>query len=185
MEVWCVNRDGSGLEQLTSSEERALYPVWSPDGAFLAHQKAPGLGSVIMSLREDRVPPTLPLLDDEDAEFIAWSWSSDGRRLAGWKRRKSDGRDIGIVVYSFESENFESLTEFGRNPVWLEDGKNLVFGDDERLRLFLVHSETKRIRELTTSVPTELTLATISPDDRYIYASIRTIESDIWLLTLH
>jgi hypothetical protein len=50
--------------------------------------------------------------------------------------------------------------------------------------MFLVDSKTQRIKELTTGGSQDYVISTISPDDRYIYTSIRTAEADIWLLTL-
>jgi Tol biopolymer transport system component len=125
------------------------------------------------------------MLPEDDAMFIAWSWSRDGTRLAGWRRIKSTGRDAGILVYSFESESYESLTDLGRNPVWLSDGRRLLFSDEPTGKIFLVDSETKRIKELTTEDSPTYHRAAISPDDRYIYTSIHTEEADIWLLTLN
>jgi Tol biopolymer transport system component len=175
---------------LTSSgtDERALYPVWSPDGSFLAYQKGRGLGSVIMPVQEmaeDTPVPRLADWSDEETEFIAWSWSSDGSRLAGWRRMKNDGREAGVVLYSFESREYERLTEFGRSPIWLSDNRRLIFWDDEEMKLFLLDSETKRVQELAPPVPTELELGSVSPDERYLFASIRITEADIWMLTLN
>jgi Tol biopolymer transport system component len=184
-ETWVVNRDGSGIEQITitSDDESPIYPVWSPDGAFLVYLKGdrPTLSSVT-STRSST--PSLPMPPEEDAMFVAWSWSRDGTRLAGWRRIKSTGRDAGILVYSFESESYESLTGFGRNPVWLSDGRRLLFSGDPAGELFLVDSETKKIKELTAEDPLTYHRAAISPDDRYIYVAIHTDEADIWLLTL-
>jgi hypothetical protein len=46
---------------------------------------------------------------------VAWSWSSDGKRLAGY-RRQQDGVNAGIIIYDFETQEYERLTDFGRNP---------------------------------------------------------------------
>ena len=190
-EVWSIHRDGSGLERLTTShgpDERGLYPVWSPDGAFLAYQRGRGLGSVIMSVEDNTsggLLPVLPSLEEEGAEFIAWSWSSDGKELAGWRRDRSTGRDRGIIVYSFDSEAFESLTDFGRNPVWLGDNRRLLFHDESREKMFLVDRSTKQVRELVSGSAIRGEHLAISPDDRHIYAATRVLEADIWLLTLN
>jgi Tol biopolymer transport system component len=183
-DIWTVNRDGSGLAPLTSVEENLLYPVWSPDGAFLVYHEDQHPTLLPMTSRTSPTP-SIAMLPEEDAMFIAWSWSRDGKRLAGWRRIISTGRDAGILVYSFESESYESLTDQGRNPVWLSDDRRLLFSSEPAGKLFLVDSATKRIKELTTEDSPTYTRATISPDDRYIYTSILTEEADIWLLTLN
>ncbi len=183
-DIWTVNRDGSGLEQITSGEENDLYPVWSPDGAFLVYDE--GDHSTVLSMKSTASStPSLAMLPEEDAQFIAWSWSRDGTRLAGWRRIKSTGRDAGILVYSFESESYERLTDFGRNPIWLSDGRRVFFTDDYTGKIFLVDSLTKRIKELSTEESPTYEVASISPDDRYIYTSIVVDEADIWMLTLN
>jgi Tol biopolymer transport system component len=76
------------------------------------------------------------------------------------------------------------LTDFGRNPVWLSDNRRLLFFHPYERKLFLVDSETKEFKELTT--PTEnVMFPDISPDNRYIYASVREEEADVWMLTLN
>ena len=182
-DIWTVNRDGGGLEQIASGKKNVLYPVWSPDGVFIAYLDTDT--PTLLSLTSAHSPaPSLVMLPEEDAMFIAWSWSRDGTRLAGWRRIKSTGKDAGIVVYAFESESYESLTDFGRKPVWFSDGRRLLFSEDITGNIFVVDSSTKRIKELSSEESPHFEEATISPDDRYIYTSIRTVEADIWLLTL-
>jgi Tol biopolymer transport system component len=119
----------------------------------------------------------------EEGEFIAWSWSPDGQRLAGY-RRLEDGMNAGIVIYSFDSGEFDRLTEFGRNPVWLSDNRRLLFFHPYERKLFLVDSETREHKELVTSAE-NINFPDISPDNRHIYASVRDEEADVWLLTFN
>ncbi len=39
LELWIINRDGSGLEQITHTQDRGsvMYPQWSPDGSRLGY----------------------------------------------------------------------------------------------------------------------------------------------------
>ena len=135
-----------------------------------------------MSVDKGQRAPLLPPLNEEDAVFAAWSWRSDGKRLAGWRILK-DGREAGIVVYSFESEKFESVTDFGRSPIWLNDNRRLIFWD-RSWKLFLVDSETKQVRELNNPLP-NAHIASISPDNKHVLTSLRSQEADLWLLTLN
>jgi serine/threonine protein kinase/Tol biopolymer transport system component len=184
-EIWSINKDGSGLERHTDhpGPESSMYPVWSPDGAFLAYRR---MGSTtIMKVGETtgREPPPSVAPFNEEGQFVAWSWSQDGKRLAGY-RRLEDGTNAGIVIYSFDSREFERLTEFGRNPVWLSDNRRLLFFHPYERKLFLVDSETRDWKELVTSTD-NINFPDISPDNRYIYASVREEEADVWLLTFN
>jgi TolB protein len=174
--IWAIRFDGSGLEQL--DESGGTFAVWSPDGSFLAYR--PGYGAKIISVDEaERQPPQIPAFVEEGVEFIASSWSPNGRRLAGY-RRFQDARNAGVVVYSFGSQEFELLTESGRNPVWLNDNRRLVYFDPDDDGLFLVSSDTKQRKPLGRCG----LFPALSPDNQFIYASIADDEADIWLLTL-
>jgi Tol biopolymer transport system component len=179
-QVWTIRFDGSDLTQLTHGAEGNRYPVWSPDGAYLTYQDMANGDSVTIDVVEGAGENPLPnrlRFDEEDARFIAWSWSPDGARLAGWVRR--GGRDAGIVTYSRDEGRFEQWTTVGRNPSWLSDGQTILIAGQS-----LVDGATKQVRELDKAGRHTI-LGTISPDDKYVYTSIRVMEADIWMLTLN
>ena len=113
--------------------------------------------------------------------WIPWSWSPDGRKLAGTQLR--GGPPGGILVYSLESQHYEELTDFGVRPVWLSDSRRLLF--QHQGKLYLIDSRSKKVRELLSAAPNEFGHgATLSGDDRQLYYSLVTTEADIWLMTL-
>jgi Tol biopolymer transport system component len=118
--------------------------------------------------------------EEESALFVAWSWSSDGKRLAGY-RRQQDGVNAGIVIYDFDTQKYERLTDFGRNPEWLADNRRLIFVGETEKGIYLVDSETKKWKQIA---PEGAFTCPLSPDNRSIYTHIQTEEADIWLLTL-
>jgi Tol biopolymer transport system component len=115
--------------------------------------------------------------------FYVWSWSPDGRKLAGvlWK---ADITPNGSGIYSLESGKLERLTGFGGTigPVWLRDSRRLLFQDQGKL--YLIDSQSKRTREILSVAPQEIDPPALSRDDRLIYFSIVVTEADIWLATL-
>jgi Tol biopolymer transport system component len=189
-EIWLIHPDGSGLQQLTRSEgdeERGSYATWSPDGAFIAYQPGLVMSSIIIPVEASATdsPPGLSQWMEEDSFFIAWSWSPDGKKLAGWRRVTGTGEDAGIVVYSFETGQYEILTDYGRNPVWHPDGRNLLFFDRPEENLVLLDSETGKDRKLVPPSPANFNAASFSPDGRYVYTSKVDGDADIWLLTMN
>src|SRR5262245_54939741 len=179
-EIWVIKADGGGLQQLTDTPDEVTNAVWAPDGTRLAYRNRSGVPSIIeigKSWREQS-PEALPSISDLN-DWYPWSWSPDGRKLAGF-RVGANGPE-GVSVYSLESKQFEKLTNFGRRPVWLSDSRRMMF-QDLRAKLYLLDSRSKKVREILSVAPHELgNGVTVSRDGRLIYYSLITTEADIWL----
>ncbi len=116
-------------------------------------------------------------------DWAPWSWSPDGRKLAGWRGGAGGATGAaGILVYSFESRQYEKLTDFGIAPVWLSDSRRLLFRGQGKLHL--VDSQSKKVREILSVAPNNFGGMTLPRDDRLIYFSVVTTEADIWLMNL-
>jgi serine/threonine-protein kinase len=185
LQLWKIRPDGSELTQLTETAGNCCVPVWSPDGSRMAgsHGLTAGSGQVVV-LDPNRpwhqqVPESLPSLDPSLGLFTANAWSPDGERLAGDIGRK----DAGIVVYTFRSRTYERLTDFGQWPVWLPDGRRVLFvsGGDG---FFVVDRATKRVRKIFSAARDVIGPPRLSRDGRQMFFSRRVTEADIWLLTL-
>src|SRR5919201_42308 len=76
-QIWTINPDGSGLQQLTyTSSGRTLYPVWSPDGTRLAYGRENN--SFIIEVGKpwsEQTPQALPPVSEAKPWFLAMSWS--------------------------------------------------------------------------------------------------------------
>jgi Tol biopolymer transport system component len=186
-QVWVINADGSGLQQITNeSRGDALYPVWSPDGTRMAYS-IPGVGAFLISVGKPwKEPPSLPVAEPDkkaDAFYAIWSWSPDGKELAG--HFLGAGWPSGIAVYSLATQKFRRLTDSGAYPVWLNDGRRLLF--QNRVNLYLIDSQSGNAHGILSAVPHSIppTGARLSSDNRMIYLSVAITESDIWLADLH
>ncbi|MCA1603538.1 MAG: hypothetical protein LC776_18480 [Acidobacteria bacterium] len=172
------------MKQLTYAPGVVITPQWSPDGTRLAYLNSGGdsPASIIEVEKAwtEQSPQVLPSMGDL-IHWQPWSWSPDGRKLAGNKLRGVPPG--GILVYSFESQQYEKLTDFGTGPVWLSDSRRLLF--QKQGKLYLIDSQSKKVRELLSVAPNEFGIGvTLSRDDRQIYFSLVTTEADIWLMTL-
>lgn len=112
--------------------------------------------------------------------FWATSWSPDGRKLAGWAASMMG--ITGIVIYPFETGNFERVSNFGSNPFWLSDKCRLLF--HHQGQLFIVNSETKKVRELLSLTPHRVSGYGLCANNRLLYYSLNRKESDVWLLDI-
>ena len=178
-DVWILHPDGSGLRQLSGDPDRELsFPVWSPDGSQLACVD----GSDTVLVLDPRKPPreqspeTLPGFQRGGDSFWPCSWSPDGRWLAGYLLNPG----AGIWIYSIDSRELLTLTDFGSYPVWLSDSRRLLF--EEAGELYIVDRMSKEPRVLFSHSQGWLH-PTLSKDNRTIYLTLSSLEADIWLLT--
>jgi eukaryotic-like serine/threonine-protein kinase len=179
-EIWSIDLGGGGLRRLTNcAPDNCFYPTWSPHGTRLAFYKA-GVNTFITELDKQSGGQTpLPSGTDDEGHFALWSWSPDGQKLAGvWQAGKSPG----VFTYSFATRQYERITDFGSDPVWLSDNHRLLF--IFRYRLYLVDTRAKQPREILSPAPLRVSLVTPSRDDRQLYLSVISPESDIQMLSL-
>ncbi len=177
-EIWSIRPDGSGLRQLTASG--CLYPVWSPDGRRLVC--TPETGPPVLVGRSNQTPEPLPKWADPNVSFRPWSWSADGRKLAG-DLSPRDGSPSGLAVYDVHSRTFDPLTDYGSHPSWLNDSRRLLFRHQGNLHL--VNSRSKKAHQVLSAAPQEVVdTFGISRDDRRIYFSLALTEADIWMMSL-
>ena len=172
---------------MTKDRSEPAHTVWSPDGLRIAYTDFL-TGSFIMSARtawEDQSVVVLPRLTDDAEIFVAFSWSPDGNWLAGfgYDETRTPG-ETGIYVYSFESRQYEKLTESGSYARWLTDSRMLVYAD--RGSIYVVGRVSKEIQEVLSSGPDSMSfLPAPSPDNRTLdYVSRPPPEADVWLTSL-
>ncbi len=184
-EIWTINADGTNLQQLTFlAGPNVCWPIWSPDGTRLIYTIF-GLNSFILDLSKawtKQTPRPLPSVAGEDGKFYAWSWSPNGKSVAGFQQR-TNGSSSGIAIYGLESGTFTRVSDLGFDPVWLSDNRRLLV--NHRGRLYLVDTETKATREVLSIEPSQIAPRgfALSKDDRNIYFSVVTNRASVWLLT--
>jgi Tol biopolymer transport system component len=181
-EIWLINPDGSNLEQITRSGGRNITrSVWSPDGSKLAIFYMDE-GPFIMDIRSHSENP-LPPLKNTDELFNVWSWSPDGKWIAGFRRIKTSNEVKGITIYSIAQQTYEDLTDTGLEPAWLSDSRRLLFENSGKLSI--VDRISKTIRDVfVPSTNRTNSLGQIPPDNRFVYFSVIEPESDIWMIDL-
>jgi Tol biopolymer transport system component len=185
-QIWSINPDGGGLQQLTHERlGNAVYPAWSRDGSRLSYVVADrNLSAASFILRlSDGLIETLPPLGEQGAWFEAFSWSPDGRRLAG--QRSSVAGPGGIYVYSVEGHRYERFTDFGFTPRWLSDSQRLVFGGAAQgsSEIYTLDTRSGKVHSLLSIQPREISGVALSRDDRTLYFGAKSSEADVWLMS--
>jgi Tol biopolymer transport system component len=184
-DLWSINRDGGGLKRLTWTKSPIMYfPVWAPDGKQIAY--ATHEGAFIVDAAKpwkEQLPKRVAVPRESGVRFYPWSWSPDGRKLAGALLKPDGVTVVGLGIYWLESHWLERLPQIVFNPVWLGDSRRLL-AQNHRGKLYVIDSQSRTSREILSRSPNSINGAVLSRDNRRIFLSVRVSESDIWLATL-
>ena len=117
-DLYIVNRDGSGLRQLTEDKYADLHPVWSPEGGTIAFVTDRGPDTDFRTLADgnfrialyDLATGSVRVLDRMDhGKNVSPQWSPDGRSLAFVSDRNGVSN---IFLYDLSANDLFQLTDF-------------------------------------------------------------------------
>jgi hypothetical protein len=148
------------------------FSTHAPNGAFVFETDKPWDAQTLQPL---------PAIPDKTQTFEIWSWSPDGRSLAGQKHL-ADLSHAGIGVHERGSQTIRWLTDFGEWPVWLRDSRRLLFSHQGKL--FLLDGTSGDYKEVLSLPQQSLGSVGLSPDEKSIYFTYTAAEADVWLMTL-
>ena len=177
-QIWSINADGSGLRQVTDDPGFVANGVFSPDGARAMAFRLFTSESFMLDPRADVNRQNIERLPDHPGGFQPWSWSADGQRVAGQVPRQQGS----IVIYSVPERRFRILTETGRMPKWLPDGRRLLYTTGSQLRL--LDTSTRAASTVLGVVGEVIGGFGISPGAREIFATVSKPQGDIVIAKL-
>ena len=126
-EIFTMNRDGTGLQQLTRNAARELHPDYAPDGKKIAFVSDRNFQPGIYTMNADGTKQKKRSLGPATA-FQFPSWSPDGERIAFSSNQ--DGPDE-IHMMRADGSAQERLTTNGAPdddaPVFSPSGKRIAF----------------------------------------------------------
>ena len=176
-QFWSVNRDGSGLHQLTHAPDITFnYPVPSPDGRWLGGTNPNTREQFIVDLRDAaRAPDRLPAPPSSVSAVYLNDWSPDGARIAAHESPTG-----GLWMYQVEDRRWERVAPAGAYPRWLPDSQRMVATSGGRI--VLVDTRTKLSREVYAQPGRRISYVALSRDGRRLYFTSGSTGADVWLM---
>jgi len=133
MNVWTQPLDGGSRRRVTNDREAISYPVWSPDGRWLAVEVKRGERTNIGVVARGGGP--IEMITEEAGQHWPHSWSPDGEHIVYAAER---GAVWNIWQVSRRTRTTRQLTHFTsssgyvRYPSWSPRGNRIVFERETR-----------------------------------------------------
>lgn len=147
MNVWTQSLNGAPPRRVTHDPEAASYPVWSPDGRWLAVEVKRGERTQVGVV--DRDGGQIELLTNDPGQNWPHAWSPDGERITYAAER---GAVWNIWEVSRKTRATRQLTHFTspsgyvRYPSWSPDGRRIVFErETQTATIWTVQLPTNRL----------------------------------------
>lgn len=125
--VVLVNRDGSGVRELTADMPNAGFPSWSADGKEIVYRS---FGPKDMGLRIFNLDTQTTRSLTDGSDNLPY-WSPDGTRIL-FTRKQGDNFDIYTIKP--DGTDVHRLTSFPANDahaVWSQDGQHILWNSGE------------------------------------------------------
>jgi Tol biopolymer transport system component len=151
-DLFVMDADGTGTEQLTSSGENDGQPAWSPDGTRIAYQRGESARLFVMNadgsgqrrITDDTAPEAQPAWSP-DGEWIAYVRRTPGTEIREVWLVRPDGSDRRALT---------TLEATADAPAWSPDGTKLAFAsndEDDRFEIYEIGVDGSGLRRLSTS----------------------------------
>jgi Tol biopolymer transport system component len=127
-EIFVMNSDGSGQQQLTANAATDTRPDWSPDGKKIVFESDRDGNTELYVMNADGTGQTR--LTTNTANDNQPVWSPDGTKIAFTSDRGADGGGYELYVMNADGTNPVRLTyQAGTDsrPEWSPDGGKLIF----------------------------------------------------------
>ena len=152
-QIFVVEPDGTGKQQLTQEGKQNFFPAWSPDGKSLAFTSDRAGSYQIWVMDADGDNPR-ELTTSFEGENVVPTWSPDGKRLAFASNRTGH---FEIWVMAADGNHQKQLTKtdatVGNNAAaWSPDGRKIAFSSTKsgHYAIWTIDPDGGHLTQLTT-----------------------------------
>jgi serine/threonine protein kinase len=182
-ELWRINLDGSGLEQMTNCRENVNNLNLFPNGRYIV---AGNLNSTLLfdltKAIDERLIKTLPAIPGINNRLGIADVAADNQLLLG-TRIFPDGSSDGIYTYSLTDNEFKKVIDYGTFPHWIDSEKKVLFF--YKGKILLLNRAKNSVKELDATLNVDgIFFHALSADQRTFYYIKVESESDIWQATI-
>jgi len=182
-ELWRINLDGSGLEQMTNGQDNVNNPHLFPNGLNImgGSMSATWVFDLTKPI-EQRLVRTIPNIPGTVNRLGVTDIAPDNQLLIGAKVFP-DGSVDGIYTYSLNDNEFKNVVDYGTFPHWIEGVNKVMFF--YKGKILLLNRMTNAVKELDALLQVDVeNLHALSSDQRTFYYIKTEAESDIWQATM-
>jgi WD40 repeat protein len=191
-QIYILNADGSGKQQVTIGIRGGYEPNWSPDGTKIIFQYGGFRIADIITGEIVRIPLSVDGNQLPNEYLVKPAWCPDGEWIAFLNENGTRGDIYLIRPDGIELRRLTESNDISRdgNLVWSPDGKQLAYSAyrDNRIEIFVMDVESAiqgkiNSQQLTNSLPAVRNLVTSwSPDgSRLAFSSDQDGNSEIYL----
>jgi Tol biopolymer transport system component len=161
-EIFTMNPDGTGLEQLTANTENDFQPAWSAQGdaiAFTSQRDSQNQEIYVMDAEPESATNPAVRLTNNLASDTDPAFSPDGSRIAFTSTWTASGHPAIYVMDAVDTDNdgngdhLDRFTDakFDSSPAWSPDGTKIAFwsergGGDREVYVMKAKPESKKNR---------------------------------------
>lgn len=185
--IYVKQADGESVLQLTDKPGRAMTPVWSPDGRFIAYAQIPNDGTV-----EKNFLFIIPALGGAEQKIYeaphlsSLDWSPDGKTLV-FSARSEQNAPNNLFAISLETREVRQITfsadDNFTDPDFSPDGKMISFVrvKNKMSEIYVVPLAGGEPQQILTNAKFIIGRARWTPDgENLIFGSNRSGNYRLW-----